>query len=400
MRCIYCNEEKPESEFTLEHIFPVALGGKSIRSSLFKIKSVCKKCNNLLGLHVDSQYVKNFFVSSQETYSKYFGFYDFENKQYIPFTYLGFVEDIKHPDYKFCETWLWADGSRVFHFHNNSYGCFDTIAGGDPRKRKSKDAGDAYLLGITNSEFWIPILLKSFYKQFKKSKKILVNYKIESNIPNIFYLPKDKDKLIADKLFNYYNSGKYLKSRVIVNQHFNVRFQAKIALGLGTSLFGDKFAFSDEGDHLREILWNKDPEKLESLGPKMLNLFSASKFEIEKFGHISNFPGAHCLYFLIIGDALIFYANLYGENKFLISTTITEKLHKYKHELIERYPLGWGYILLPQRDIFIGEFPIGYIIAYNTGDKSYLPQLVELEKIHKNIDELPAFVQENKIQVG
>ncbi len=392
MRCIYCNEEKPESDFSLEHIFPTALGGKSIKSPLFKTKKVCKRCNNLCGLYIDSSFVKNFFVSSQESYSRYFGFYDFESNPYIPFTYLGFVEDIKHPDYKFCETWLWADGSRVFHFHNNSSGGFDTIAGGDPRKRKSNESSVAYLLGITNNSFWVSLLLKAFHIQFKKSRKFLTNYTISTCIPYIFDIPVNQDKLIAEQLIDYHNSGDYLKSRLIVDQYFNVRFQAKIALGLGTTLFGEKFAFSEEGDRLRDILWDKEYKKLDDIKPEMLNFFSPSKLALEKAGFVGNFPGSHALYFIIIENSLFFYADLYGESKYLATVLITKNLEKYKHDFIDKYPFGWGYILLPQRDIFIGEFPIEYIIAYNTGDKSYIPKLAKIEKLHRGLDELPPFI--------
>ena len=102
-RCIYCNQDKYEDEFSLEHIFPDALGGK-YANKLFKTRQVCKKCNNLAGLYVDSLFVKNFFLTKL-FFSNYIGYFDFKKKPYIPFTYMGFYEHIEHPQYKFCEAW-------------------------------------------------------------------------------------------------------------------------------------------------------------------------------------------------------------------------------------------------------------------------------------------------------
>ncbi|MBN2479347.1 MAG: HNH endonuclease, partial [Parachlamydiales bacterium] len=89
-KCIYCNQEKEEKEFSLEHIFPDSLGG-SFANDLFKTRQVCKRCNSLSGLYVDSAFVKNFFVTALVPFSKYIGYYDFDKFPYIPFAYFGFV---------------------------------------------------------------------------------------------------------------------------------------------------------------------------------------------------------------------------------------------------------------------------------------------------------------------
>ncbi|AFM26106.1 HNH endonuclease [Desulfomonile tiedjei] len=48
MKCIFCNIEKPEDQFSTEHVFPMAIGGS------FKIeKSVCRDCNSELGQRID-----------------------------------------------------------------------------------------------------------------------------------------------------------------------------------------------------------------------------------------------------------------------------------------------------------------------------------------------------------
>lgn len=63
-RCIYCFQCKLVGEFSLEHIWPDALGG-SLCDDLFKTKEVCAKCNNICGLFVDGAFIKTWFVQTE-----------------------------------------------------------------------------------------------------------------------------------------------------------------------------------------------------------------------------------------------------------------------------------------------------------------------------------------------
>lgn len=385
-KCIYCNEEKKDDKFSLEHIFPNNLGG-AYTNKIFKTRQVCRKCNNLSGLYVDSSFIKNFFVTNSTIFSNYLGFYDFNKNPYIPFSYMGFVDYIQHSKYKFCEKWLWCDGSMVYHFHNNSEKDFEVIAGGDPRKRKGNSAGEVYLVGLTDNEFWINLLLKSFFKQFKKSETILVNYEIPEKKTTL----NEEQFKIKDLLFKIHQTKETQKHLLPIKIDFNIRFQAKLSLGLGYSLFGEKFAESEESIFYRNIFWNKEYKKLIELQPQMMSFFSEQKNELDKFMQFLNFKGCHGLFFLILNNTLVFYGNLFGEGQYPILTVITNILDDYEHELVNKYPNGWGYILSPQRELFIGEFDIPSIIAYNTGDKSFLPELIELEKKYTDVKTLPPF---------
>ncbi|EQB39364.1 hypothetical protein M947_06815 [Sulfurimonas hongkongensis] len=390
--CIYCNQEKNTDEFSLEHIFPDSLGG-AFANNIFKTRLVCQRCNSLSGLYVDSSFVKNFFSTTLPAFSDYLGYYDFEKKPIIPFSYMGFVEYIKHPNYKYCEKWLWCGGSMIYHFHNNSTESFQTIAGGDPRKRKGKNAGEVYLVGLTDNPFWIELLLNSFIKQFKKSKKISVNYILPNQSSESL---SNEQQNIKKELFTIHQSKDIQKHTMPINIDFNVRFQAKLSLGLGYSLFGKQFSTSNEANFYRDIFWNKDHKKLIELQPKMMSFFSKGKNDLEKFMKFLNFKGCHGLFFIPVSNTLVFYGNLYGENQYPILTVITNELDKYEHELIKKYPYGWGYILVPQRELFIGEIEIPNILAFNTGDKSFLPELIELESLYQDQSELPPFNLEKK----
>jgi hypothetical protein len=123
----------------------------------------------------------------------------------------------------------------------------------------------------------------------------------------------------------------------------------------------------------------------------MMPFFSKQKNELDKFMKFLNFKGCHGLFFLNINNSLIFYGNLFGEGQYPILTVITNKLNDYKHKLINNYPEGWGYILSPQRELCIGEFDIPSLIAFNTGNKSFLPELKALEKTYTDVKTLPPF---------
>ena len=277
MKCIYCNEETQNNEFSLEHIFPAALGGTAIDNPLFKTRQVCKRCNSLSGLYVDSAFVKNFFVTTLIPFSKYIGYYDFDKSPYIPFAYMGFVEYIKHQNFKFCEKWRWADGSVVYHFHNNSNHDFNTIAGGDPRKRKNKDAGEVYLVGKSDNPFWVKLLFSAYKKQFKKSKRFFVNYDFQDEEKKVIIPLTNVQNDVVQLLSELHQKAETFTHTLAIQLHFNIRFQAKMSLGLGYTLFGESYSQSFEAQNIRNVFWNKEYQNLEKLQPKILPFFLKKK---------------------------------------------------------------------------------------------------------------------------
>lgn len=382
MKCIYCNEEKEEKCFSLEHIFPKSLGG-NYTNDIFKTNSVCVDCNSNLGIYVDSAVTKNFFNTSLSSFSDYLGYFDFQDKPCIPFCYMGFAEDVTHPNYEYCERWLWHGGSTVYHFHNNSKD-MDTIAGGHSIRAK-ETLSEAYLVGLTHNKFWVELLFKAFYEKFNCSKRVSVNYMLPNHSVELNKVQKE----IKEKVFNLHQDGKELSGKLVIDIALNVRFQAKLALGLGESLFGDNFSISSDAENLRTILWNRKYQNLERLQPKMLPFFSKTRNNLKDTMKFLNFKGCHGLFFFIQNNSLIFYANLFGEGKYPLLARITDKLDLFENELVDKHPNGWGYILVPQRKKMIGEFGIPSLLAYNTGDKSYIPELDEFEKKYKYPDELP-----------
>jgi hypothetical protein len=62
--CIYCELDKPDELFDLEHIWPCALGGNAL-PDLWRTDDACKKCNNTAGLFVDGSFIKSWLGSAE-----------------------------------------------------------------------------------------------------------------------------------------------------------------------------------------------------------------------------------------------------------------------------------------------------------------------------------------------
>jgi hypothetical protein len=87
--CIYCGQGKPEEEFTLEHIWPDALGG-DLLPALFQTNDVCQRCNNLAGLFVDGAFLKSWLGQAERATSPYdYLDLDINLNSVTPLNYMG-----------------------------------------------------------------------------------------------------------------------------------------------------------------------------------------------------------------------------------------------------------------------------------------------------------------------
>lgn len=148
-RCIYCNEYKPDDEFSLEHIFPDSMGG-NVCPDLFKTRDVCRRCNSIMGLFVDGPVIKSWLAKNAETIA-YRDFIDLNDLQsWMPFSYMGVDYSLKFGENEVCEIWLGPFGEHLYHVHEVDDPRYDSYAGGNPINRRS-DPGRAYLF-LTVSE--------------------------------------------------------------------------------------------------------------------------------------------------------------------------------------------------------------------------------------------------------
>lgn len=68
--CIYCQQRKAATEFSLEHIWPRALGGAQL-GQLWKTKHVCQSCNTDAGQTIDGPFVRHPIVRNAKAYASW-----------------------------------------------------------------------------------------------------------------------------------------------------------------------------------------------------------------------------------------------------------------------------------------------------------------------------------------
>lgn len=258
--CIYCNKEKHENEFSLEHIIPQFLGGK-YAPDIFKTRQVCKKCNNDLGLFVDAAFAKNWLVSN---WLQGFDLAYFDPKHPTPASLMCMGEiDLKPPRMKpneLCESWLGPFGEQIYLIRQRDER-MHWYVGGNPRTAKQEQSR-AYFLFSKNSTKNIQLAWLSFQEAFsdKKVKKIMCTSVSGANVQDIgFSLPDEIDEERIS-FFNHACVGEHTRhGQFSMFIHYDFRFMAKLALGVSYSLFGKDVLYTSYTNELRRAIWyNKD----------------------------------------------------------------------------------------------------------------------------------------------
>jgi hypothetical protein len=184
--CIYCQRLKPDSDFSLEHIFPDRLGG-SLCNDLFKTRDVCASCNTTTGLFVDGPFIKNWFRTNDEAIAA---------RQYLdlsapnsilPLVYIGLLTSIPLRQTLVCEVWLGACGERFYHIHEKDDPRWDTFAGGNPIMRK-QDPGRVYLVNTGNNLQWVSLALRSMKGHFNRARRYAYNIGLSGDDPTSPFL--------------------------------------------------------------------------------------------------------------------------------------------------------------------------------------------------------------------
>lgn len=261
--CIYCRTEKNEEQFTLEHVIPQFLGGAQAPDNL-KTRNVCGPCNNNLGLFVDASFEKDFLVFNELNEAAY-SFFDPNHPTALPLRNMG-VSDLNPPDMKeeeVCECWIGPLGEQIYWIRPSDERMY-WYCGGNPRTVK-KLKTKAYFIWSERSQKKPIITWLSFEDAFngRKVKKVSCTQVNGANLSDIgFSEPDELDLRRIDYFNNECSNGRKRKNRLTMYLRYDVRFMAKLSIGLGHSLFGDKFDNSEYTNELHKALWYKegDPE--------------------------------------------------------------------------------------------------------------------------------------------
>ncbi len=384
-KCIYCNQYKSKKEFSLEHIFPSALGGKYLDDDLFKTHNVCKECNNRFGLYVDGIFLKSFFIKN-EVFNHYLDFVNENEDMTIPFVFMGTlkVPKINHPEYKYCDYWVWVGGSRVYHFHNNYNEFFQSYVSGHPIKFKNKkEAGEVYLVGAMENidEKLFKIMLFSFKEHFKHQKRFSVNIELnlidertkKNNEIKFFDEPDEIQKYIKNKILETANQEHEML--ITIQQGSEWKFLSKIAIGLGYNLFGEEYLESDDYKTFYNIINTKGVKEIKNIltkNPVMGDFLSNMTAFLKNIGEVLAFKSGHTLIFQIINNELYLVMWLYNKN-YPFAVKIARDISRFKeNNLLKKYNNGFVYVCIPAKKLGIGPLDLIAYMAYLQGDDNFL----------------------------
>lgn len=271
--CIYCNKEKPKDEFSLEHIFPDALGG-ALCSDVFKTRRVCRQCNSISGLFVDGALIKNFFIQNDLAESA-LNYIDLEKPASLPLRYMGPVDNLTIGDDLSCDSWFGPHGGLIYHRRKKADTKYDTIAGGNPIDNK-KFRGEIYIFAQNEDMYWNKVLLLSAYIYFKHARRISGNFP-ESSVTfdnngerPYFDEPTENEKAFLEEIKNI--QGKKHEGKFAVQIGFEQRFLCKLRWLLGPIYLGSNSLHRNT----RQILETHSGKKMSTEGKYMVSIFPTS----------------------------------------------------------------------------------------------------------------------------
>ena len=358
MRCIYCKQEKDDSQFSLEHIVPQSIGGKFVQDlatekfNIFTTKHVCQKCNNTFGCTVDDACIRSLFIYEAREIAEKKGV---GRRSHFPFA--GQIVDLSSKD-ETCDLYYCA-GYYVFCFYPAKPG-YESHIGGNPINRRKGNNSTAVLYhskneGITNSQ-----ILLLFEDHFKKHKRYSIN------VPDnkaIFSPVDEKGQEYIDKCKRIIGSP--VRTCFIIDKLNARRLYYKIALGIGYKLFGWDFL---ESDNAKELYKGLHKQENETRGADYLMNEPLINNDLTIFG------AACSLSLTRIGMQLGLKMSLYGK---AFSLLLCSDVTLYG-KTIDWLQLGVTYVWDKERKLRTGPHNYGELAAHRIGLRE-IPTLTEID---------------------
>lgn len=264
--CIYCQTEKEESVFSLEHIIPQFLGGAQA-PDIYKTHNVCRQCNSNLGLFVDAGFEKNWLVSNHLRDAAYASF---DPDQEIGLPLLCMADSKLTPpemqEDEICESWIGPLGEQIFWVRPHDSRLY-WYAGGNPRTTKTKKSRAYYLFSertyLHPKTSWL-----AFRDSFegRQVKKIMCTKVFGANPVDIGFAAVDELDELDKSRIDYFNAicreNPTRTNQISFYTQYDFRFLAKIALGVAYANFGEKALNTPYAQELYKALWYREGEDL------------------------------------------------------------------------------------------------------------------------------------------
>jgi hypothetical protein len=362
-QCIYCSCYKPVGDFSLEHIFPDAMGG-NVCPDLFRTRSVCRRCNSTAGLFVDGPVIRSWIGKNAEA-TAYRDFVDLNSStSWLPFNYVGPDRAGRFGDDEVCEIWVGPFGEHVYHVRQKDDPRYDNYVGGNPINRRS-DPGRAYLFLTDRNEKKISLTIRSFERQFKKASRYAGNFDLQGDehVRRRKFVAALPPELAQEHAMLHRDAmaGREWSTRVGFQVGFEERFLAKVARGLGYQLMGEAYLATPYAKRVRRAMWEQDPMVRNGLFRSLP--FSSPRLKLVK-DHLG-FSGAYCLLLWALADDFVLALALPDGS--IASVVISDEPKLWSDNALEMYRDGVMYIVTPQLQSCLGPLAFPEFLAHKLG---------------------------------
>ena len=377
-RCIYRDHQEPPSKWSLEHIWPESLGGDT-SPEFFKTSHVCERCNNLAGLFVDGEFVRSFFTGVELTTAA-LRFLDTSRPLALPLAFMGVYRAPPPKPEEICEAWIGPRGERIFYFHKKDRDDFLGFGRGDPIHR-TRDHGRVYLAFTKRNMFWIWTALLSVRKMFRGADLRLLAVTDEQAILNLCSAENEVSKSDRSYLMPLMDQ-RTANLHLSISMDHGVRFQCKLALGFGHTLFGDTFDGLEYTKNLRSCLWEMDFQRRSQFDIRGTPLLSGVRDHDEQ---LLGIPGAYTFAFFNEPGAAM--SLVYSPSTRALRTVIAREPIRLRSPVFDRFSQAFLVVLVPGQSRYLGPFSILDFTLHRVGGPK-ISELVELEETARNIDEV------------
>lgn len=339
-KCIYCDKEKSDSEMSLEHAIPRFLGGAYAPDN-FKIRNVCERCNNNLGLFVDAAFEKDWTVGSnlaqlaRESVSLQGNIVT----SGIPLVCMG-ISDLSPPgmqESEVCECWLGPHGEQVYLIRPSDDRLY-WYSGGNPITAK-QTASSAYFQFSQNSKIDPRLTWLSFRDAFedKKVSKIMVTQVEGADPASIGFLEPNRLEQIDRERISYFceecATSKVRQNKIPINVNFDHRFLGKLALGVSFATFGEEFLSTQYCVELTKLIWYRGLGEKGDVPSVFLSTAYTRRFH-PHFLSITGLPDAVVLALSAVGSGVALTLNIAAKQAWTVMCAKHDEIDGNQQEII------------------------------------------------------------------
>lgn len=365
--CLYCGDEKSENEKSLEHAIPQFMGGE-FAPQQYMLQNVCKQCNNRLGLFVDAAYAKSWFVTNGLSIAAH-KLYTTLTDQPLPLVCIGLskISGLIIDDEQVAEHWTGPSGETIIWLRANDERLHG-YSGGNPIDKKKKPS-TAYLCLTGQDPVRWQIGIASFLQMFKhkKVRKILCAKIIgqTEELPGFDVRTMDDESNVETIMAALNANG--VGCQASFNLRFDQRFLAKMALGVGYSLFGEPYLDTDIAKEARKTCWPKDGKPGQTRGSTTFKML-----ENPLLPKLIGYPGAVVFVMMITGSSYILSASIDQAIPFVVELAPSTLSSNF----ISRED-GYTLVLFPSLGKAI-EMTLTELIAHSSGTQKH-PELEAID---------------------